>query len=259
MLFGFLSLLSFARALKYLEAENNVDAYQVLIYFWPEIYEVFGFDNNLLAPGCVLALEKLESQWQFSKTLGKELSYKKVDCSIWAVSETMDFIESQLVTKRYSIPNRVTSELSLILGPIGTMVFVKPYCYQTRYNCIFGIGKITSASIAAVSEDLRTVYSENFQITNNIFLDNIKDSPHPILGGLFREYDWNFRHIVIFSESFESGDQANSLILTLESELISHNITFVKDYNYTDARNVLFSTVPYVARGLLIIFSFLKV
>ena len=250
MLFRFLSLFSLTLALRYLETNNDSDSYQVLLYFWPAFLGLNeDFSSPYLGPGCVIALQKLEDSWDFTTTLGREVGYKMVDQPVWSLSDTLEFIESQLVTKKYDVQGRIKSELSLILGPIGLMVFVKPYCYQNRYNCIFGIGKATSASINAVSEDFRKPYQENNQVTNNIFLDNIKDSPYHILAGLFGAYRWNFRHIAIFSETLDSGDMANSLILSLQELLISHNVTFVKDFDYTDARNNLFNIVPYSCRG----------
>ena len=77
----------------------------------------------------------------------------------------MSQVERELVTRKYPSPDRPRSEVTLILGPMFFMVFVKPFCYLSMFNCMFGIGKTTAADEAAVSGDNENPYEHNSQVS----------------------------------------------------------------------------------------------
>ena len=268
MLRAFLSiyLLAMCWSLRRIEENDNETPYQVLIYFAPAWMSVFDIDNNLYAPGIVIGLEKIDAQYEgkFQEILGHDLTYKIAECQEDMVSEAMDYLERQLITRRYKIDDsNMQSELSLILGPITTLVFLKPYCYGNRYNCMFGAGRITAATAGAISDDLRAQYYQN-QVTNNIQLDNTVDGALYILEKFFEKYRWNFKQISIFVQSeSDSWEQCESLVLTLQSDemySIDHSSarviinpmeprTDVPNLNYTAANDYLLNETPYKSRG----------
>ena len=249
-----------------IEENDDETPYQVLIYFAKlEFFSVFDVDYVLYAPGIVIALEKIDEKYDFNTILGSDLTYKIADCDEGRVDMAMDYLESQLITRKYELkdPDRAKSEVSLILGPIMTVVFVKPFCYGDRYNCVFGIGRISTASENAISEDLKYIYYKNDQVTNNLVLDNTVDGPEPMLEKLFQLYRWNFQQISIFIQTkIDSFEQGQSFLLDLQSEhSIDHSSNRVLiepenkspipgvPLNYTDAKNYLHNVVPMTCRG----------
>ncbi|KAL5265346.1 hypothetical protein ACHWQZ_G006180 [Mnemiopsis leidyi] len=246
-----------------IEQDDEKTPYQVLVYFATEkFYEVFDVDYNLYAPGIVRALEKIDKKFDFTEILGSDLTYKMAHCDELRVDRAMDYLESQLITRKYQLkdPDLARSELSLILGPIMTVVFVKPFCYGERYNCVFGIGRISTASQNAISEDLDGIYYGNLQTTNNLILDNTVDGPEPMLEPLFELFRWNFKQISIFTETkIDSFEQAQSFILDLQAvHSIDHSSSEVfispeddhpgNPLNYTLANDYLLNKVPLTCR-----------
>ena len=257
-----------------MEQDDTETPYQVLIYFGGPELMPFDLGNNLYGPGIVEALEKIDAKYDFEPILdGTKLTYKVANCKEFSVSDAMDYLESQLLTRRYEIIENnktlVRSELSLILGPIHLIVFLKPYCYANRYNCIFGVGRISTASARAISDDFVFPYEHNCQVTNNILLDNTRDGPEPIFKQFFEKFRWNFRQISIFDlRGSDSYEQSSSLILDLQNEYaIDHSKNRVSigseqhdntaiTLNYTDANDYLINKVPYACRGGCFIYLF---
>ncbi|XP_063676016.1 atrial natriuretic peptide receptor 1-like isoform X6 [Bolinopsis microptera] len=251
-----------------LEQDDTETPYQVLIYFGGPELMFAELDNNLYGPGIVEALEKIDAEYDFESILGgTNLTYKVANCKEFSVSDAMDYLESQLLTRRYEIKEHnktfVRSELSLILGPIHLIVFLKPYCYANRYNCIFGVGRISTASANAISDDFVYPYEHNNQVTNNILLDNTRDGPEPIFKQFFDKFRWNFQQISIFDlRGSDSYEQSQSLILDLQKYAIDHSKNRVSigsdkhntetTLNYTDANDYLINKVPYACRVVLL-------
>ena len=249
-----------------IEQNDDKTPYQVLIYFAvPEFFSAFDVDYVLYAPGIVRALEKIDAKYDFNTILGSDLTYKIAHCNELRVDMAMDYLESQLITRKYELKDTelAKSEVSLILGPIMTVVFVKPFCYGDRYNCVFGIGRISTASQNAISADLESIYYANQQVTNNLVLDNTVDGPEPMLEKLFQLYRWNFKQISIFIQTAsDSFEQAQSFLLDLQAiHSIAHSSSsvFIKPennspnpgvpLNYTDANDYLHNVVPMTCRG----------
>lgn len=131
----------------------------------------------------------------------------------------MMLLESQLITKKYTIEGQVRSELSLVLGPLILDLFLTPFCYKQMYDCVFGLGKKTSATKNAVSSsDLKSlIYLNEWKDNNNLYIDRSVAGPeqanYNLINSLFAQFSWTFEHTAIFADLGEGMEQANDLVL----------------------------------------------